>query len=357
LFNPLWLDRLRGFSALRFMDWMATNHSEQTGWEDRPRVTDYSWALKGVPAEILLELAREVDADPWFTMPHMADDSYFRRFARLAARRLPKGRRAYVEYSNEVWNWQFAQARWADEQARARWGGKDLWMQFYGGRAAEMAQIWTEEFGANAEDRLVRVIATQTGWIGLEEQLLNAPLWKAEKAGRKPPAMYFDAYAVTGYFGRVLGLEDRRQMVQGWLDRGDGYAFATAQAFAELTDGQISGQPEDTLAHLLGTVLPYHAGKAREYGLDLIMYEGGSHAVGIGPMVDNDALTGFLTHFSYTPEMAALYAELLTGWHSLGGQLFNAFNDVAAPSKWGSWGALRYPSDDNPRWDVIEASK
>ena len=357
LFNPLWLDHLRGFAALRFMDWMATNNSAQAGWEDRPLVTDYSWAVKGVPAEILLELAREADADPWFTLPHMGDDTYFRRFARLAAHRLPEGRKAYVEYSNEVWNWQFAQARWADEQARARWGGDSLWMQFYGGRAAEMAQIWTEEFGARADERLVRVIATQTGWLELEEQLLSAPLWKAEKAGRKPPAAYFDAYAVTGYFGGVLGLEDRVPMVLDWIAQDATYAHATRQAYAELTDGRISGNPEDTLAHLLGTVLPYHAEQAAAHGLDLIMYEGGSHAAGHGPLVENETLTGFLTHFSYTPEMGALYARLLAGWQAAGGQLFTAYNDVYSPSKWGSWGALRYLTDQNPRWDALEAAK
>ncbi len=357
LFNPLWLDHLRGFAALRFMDWMATNNSAQTGWEDRPQVTDYSWAVKGVPAEILLELAREADADPWFTLPHMGDDTYFRRFAGLAARRLPEGRRAYVEYSNEVWNPQFAQARWAEEQARARWGGNRLQMQFYGGRAADMAQIWTQVFGDAAKDRLVRVIATQTGWMGLEKQLLTAPLWTAEQAGRKPPAAYFDAYAVTGYFGGKLGKEDNVPMVLDWVSQDASLGFAAQQAYAELWDGRISGNPEDTLEALLGTVLPYHAAQAEAQGLQLIMYEGGSHAVGHGDMVHNEVLTGFFTRFSYTPEMAALYARLLAGWASLGGELFTAFNDVYAPSKWGSWGGLRHLSDSNPRWDALEAAK
>jgi len=146
-FNPLWLDRLQGFVALRFMDWMATNGSLQIGWEDRPQLSDYTWGRNGVPAEVMLALASQLDSNPWFTMPHAGDDSYFRQFAHLAAAGLGADRKAYVEYSNEVWNWQFPQAKWADDQARARWGGDDLWMQYYGGRAAEMAQIWTEAFG------------------------------------------------------------------------------------------------------------------------------------------------------------------------------------------------------------------
>ncbi|UWQ57562.1 hypothetical protein K3722_13695 [Leisingera caerulea] len=380
LFNPLWLERLEGFAALRFMDWMATNDSTQTGWEDRPLPRDYTWALKGVPVEVMVALANTLGADPWFTMPHMADDSYVRQFARLVERRLDEDLRAYAEYSNEVWNWQFQQAAWADAQAQARWGSDDLWMQFYGGRAAEVAQIWTEVFGADSE-RLVRVISSQTGWLGLEEQVLTAPLWKAERADRLTPAAYFDAYAVTGYFGGILGLKDRAGQVRAWIaasrdqaravaaERGltgaaaadfierHQYDAASAQAGAELRDGLISGDSADTLADLLGRVLPYHAGVAQKHGLELIVYEGGSHVVGIGPMVEDSTLTGFFTHFNYTPEMGALYRELLAGWRALGGSLFTAYADVGVPGKWGSWGALRTLSDANPRWDALEAVK
>ncbi|EDZ48133.1 conserved hypothetical protein [Rhodobacterales bacterium Y4I] len=380
LFNPLWLERLEGFAALRFMDWMATNDSAQTGWEDRPLPQDYTWALKGVPAEVMLALANRLGADAWFTMPHMADDSYVRQFARLTEQELKTDLRAYAEYSNEVWNWQFQQAAWADAQAQARWGGDGLWMQFYGGRAAEVAQIWTEVFGPDSE-RLVRVISSQTGWLGLEEQVLTAPLWKAERADRLAPAAYFDAYAVTGYFGGILGLEDRAGQVRAWIaasrdqaradaaERGltgaaaaefigrHQYDAASAQAGAELRDGLISGDSADTLADLLGRVLPYHAGVAQKHGLEMIMYEGGSHVTGIGPMVEDDALTGFFTHFNYTPEMGALYRELLAGWRALGGSLFTAYADVGVPGKWGSWGALRTLGDANPRWDALEAVK
>ncbi|MBY6069273.1 hypothetical protein KUW17_21190 [Leisingera aquaemixtae] len=380
LFNPVWLDHLDGFAALRFMDWMATNDSAQTGWEDRPLPSDYTWALKGVPAEVMLALANTLGADPWFTMPHMADDTYVRQFARLVEGGLDKALRAYVEYSNEVWNWQFQQAAWADAQAQARWGGDGLWMQFYGGRAAEVAQIWTEVFGEDST-RLVRVVSSQTGWLGLEEQVLTAPLWKAEEAGRLAPAAYFDAYAVTGYFGGVLGLKERAGQVRAWIagsheqaqavavERGlagaaaaeftarHQYDAASAQAGAELRDGLISGDGTDTLADLLGRVLPYHAGVAQKHGLELIMYEGGSHVVGIGPMVEDAALTAFFTHFNYSPEMGALYRELLAGWQALGGSLFTAYADVGAPGKWGSWGALRTLSDRNPRWDALEAVK
>jgi hypothetical protein len=328
----------------------------------------------------MLELANTLGADPWFSMPHMADDSYVRQFAKLVNEGLDADLRVYVEYSNEVWNWQFEQAAWADTQAKARWGGENLWMQFYGGRAAEVAQIWSDVFGDNSE-RLVRVVATQTGWLGLEEQVLTAPLWQAEDPARQAPAAYFDAYAVTGYFGGILGTRERAGQLRAWIadsraqaravaaNRGltgeaaaefverHRYDAASAQAAAELRDGLISGDASDTLSDLIERVLPYHARVARKHDLDLIMYEGGTHVVGIGPVVDDPEITDFFIHFNYTEEMGTLYRDLLNGWSEAGGSLFNVFVDVSAPGKWGSWGALRTLSDSNPRWDVIEAAK
>jgi len=325
----------------------------------------------------MIELANELQADPWFTLPHLADDAFVRRFATMVRDRLDPGLKAHVEYSNEVWNWQFEQTVWADAQATARWGRKDSGVQFYALRAAEVARIWTDVFGAAAEARLVNVISSQTGWLGLEQDIFTAPLVVAE--GGAAPHTAFDAYAITGYFGGILGSEGRRSMVTKWLAdslakaeeaaAAEGlsgepaaayvakhrFDYASALAGRELRDGGVTGDPTDTVAGLITKVWPYHAAKAEEYGLDLIMYEGGSHVVGLGALVDDAALTAFFQHFNYTPEMGALYATMLEGWKAQGGQLFNAYLDVYAPTKWGSWGALRHPGDENPRWDALRA--
>lgn len=128
---------------------------------------------------------------------------------------------------------------------------------------------------------------------------------------------------------------------------------ATAWAARDLRDGALSGDPADTLADLLTRVLPHHAGVARAHDLEFIMYEGGTHVAAHGALVDDDALTEFFIHLNYSTEMGALYETLLEGWKANGGQLFNAFLDVAAPTKWGSWGSLRHLSDSTPRWDAL----
>ncbi|WP_339823151.1 hypothetical protein [Sulfitobacter dubius] len=376
-FNPDWTQHLTGMKVLRFMDWMGTNDSPIATWENRPRLEDVTYALRGVPVEVMVALANELKIDPWFNMPHLAEDAYVTEFSTYVLETLDTDLTTYVEFSNEVWNWQFAQTRWADEMAQARWGEAEKGMQFYGLRAAEVARIWTDVFGDKADTGLRNVISSQTGWLGLETEVLDAPLYVAEKKGNNPPATAFDAYAITGYFGGVLGLEDNVEMVNGWLSdslataraKGEAQALsgadleayiethrydaASALAAQDLRNGGASGLENDTLADLIGRVWPYHGAVARAHDLDLVMYEGGTHVVGLGSQVDNEALTDYFHHLNYTPEMGALYTDLMAGWEAVGGQLFTHFADVYAPTKWGSWGALRYLSDDNPRWDAV----
>lgn len=363
IFNPDWLNRIRGVKLIRFMDWAATSNSTVTTPADRPRPDDYTWARTGVPPEIQIALANTLRADPWFNLPHLATDALIAEWAALAHTTLDPALNAHVELSNEVWNWQFTQAQWADEQALARWGQKDAWVQFYALRAMQAMAIWTAAYGPDAPTRLTRIIGTQTGWLGLEDLILNAPLVTAE--GLPAPATQFDAYAVTGYFSGVLGAPEKIPLVKDWLAQSEAaaqrlpdpaahrYDLAFTLAAQELRDGSLSGDPTDSLTQGLTEILPYHADVAARYGLKLVMYEGGTHVVGYGPAVDDPALTDFFAALNYTPQMGALYADLLAGWAALTPAPFLAYVDVIRPAKWGSWGALRHLTDDNPRWRAL----
>lgn len=375
IFNPDWLARIKGVRTIRFMDWMATNNSKVSGLKDRPKVDDYTYTRAGAPMEIMIALANKLGANPWFNIPHLADDDLIRLYAKLAHDELDQGLIAHVEFSNEVWNWSFGQASWAEAEGKARWGRDATWVQYYALRASEMADIWLQVYGEEAEVRLKRVLATQTGWLGLEDQILKAPEIVSE--GKPAPYTHFDAYAVTGYFSAMLGSDDKRETVHEWIATSlqmatteaeakglsgasaerfiheHRYDLAFSQAKAELASGAVTGDPTDSLSNLLDKILPYQANVAIQTGLELIMYEGGSHVVGMGASVDDPELTAFFQALNYSPQMAELYASLMQGWAKLTPAPFNAFVDVSAPSKWGSWGALRHLGDENPRWQMI----
>jgi len=368
-FNPLWIHRINGLRSLRFMDWMFTNGSKISNWTQRPKPHDYTYVGKGVPVEVMVALSNQIGADPWFNMPHLADDEYSRNFATYVRDNLDPKLKAYVEYSNEVWNFTFPQTAWAIEQAELRWGraGKqEGWMQIAGMKAAQMGKVWREVFGKKGKNRLVRVVATHTDWPGLEQALLQAPLWQDE--GGRAPVEEFDAYAVSGYFGHDLG-SDLAPKVLEWIaesthkaeveGRNQGLkfrnlkAYIAAHRFDDVSAQAATAVIDGSLKHLLNEAWPYQAGVAKDNGLQLVMYEGGTHVVGIGEMAQNETLGAFFNYFSYTPEMAELYDILLSGWAKSGGTLFNAFVDVARTSNWGSWGALRHLDDSNPRWDAL----
>ncbi|WP_238365021.1 calcium-binding protein [Mesobacterium pallidum] len=370
IFNPAFVGKVADLRMVRFMDWMLTNGSTLTSWDDRPRTTDYTFARRGVPVEVMLALANQIGADPWFTIPHLADDTYVSRFAEAVEAGLDPRLKAHVEYSNELWNWMFPQAHHAAEQAAARWPNApdDAWLQWAGLRAAEVMDVWAEVF-AETPDRLVRVVATHTGWPGLETALLDAPLGQAE--GAPPPVTSFDAYAVTGYFGHHLGTAEGAAEVRAWIAASRAVALARAQeqgltgpasedyvaahgydlAYTLAAEAIAGGEMQD----LTGELWPHHAAVAAERGLNLLMYEGGTHVTGLGEVVEDSELTDFYTRFSYTPQMVGLYDQLLTAWAAQGGQAFNAFVDVSKATRWGSWGALRHLDDRNPRWDRLMA--
>ncbi|MFP7672241.1 hypothetical protein ACG74X_02670 [Marivita sp. S0852] len=366
VFNPRWTKRLAGVEGLRFMDWMGTNDSPIRTIEDLPTTADFTYVWRGVPLSMIIALANELKVDPWLNIPHLADDAVVEQMARDVKAQLEPNRAVYVEYSNEVWNFIFAQARWAQAQAEERWGDvDDGWMQFYGLRAAQVMDIWARVFGASADTRLVRVIGAHTGWPGLEEPMLRGALARA--ALGRDPVTSFDAYAVTGYFGYELSdpattdaLLDAAEARARDAGAADGLSRVALREYvrANRFDGVFADVAqlvrEGTLASLISESWPHHAQAARDHGLALVMYEGGTHAAANWDAVDNERLVAFLAAFNYSNEMGALYETVLAAWSDIADSPFNAFVDVAPPSQWGSWGALRHLDDSNPRWDALQ---
>jgi hypothetical protein len=376
MFNPLWLDVIGDAHALRFMDWHETNNSTMRSWSERPREEDYTYT-EGVPVEVMVELANTTGSEGWFNIPWHADETYIREFATYVRDHLNPDLRAHIELSNEVWNWMFEQAQDSARASQERFGQDlgDGWVQEYAARSAEMARILDEVY-AGAEDRLVKVITTHTYWPGLEDSILDAPAWQALSAANAAPYLSFDTYAITGYFGNSLGTDAKAGTVLEWIAESEEqarqeasaqglsgaaaaayvaehrYDLAVSLAVQELRDGSVTGNGEDSLQGLF-ELFRYHKSVADAHGLDLVMYEGGTHVASVGNWVGNETLTEFFAHLNYSDGMGQLYEELLAGWEAAGGTLFNAFVDVSRPSQWGSWGSLRHLEDSSARHDAI----
>ena len=328
-FQPAALQLLAPFQALRFMDWQRTNNSAQRHWEERPLPSDaVQTGASGVALEFMLELANELGADPWLCVPHLADDDYVRAFATLVRDGLAPERRVYLEYSNEVWNGMFEQARWAREQGLALGLADDAFlaqMRLYSQRSVEVFEICSEVF-SESPARLVRVLAGPAinSWAG--RQLLD---WKDAWQSA-------DAYAIAPYFGHALGQAE------------------TAAQVAALPPRELFERLDAEMRTSLARVAE-HARLARERGLELLAYEGGQHLVGQGAAVENQALVHLFQSVNRDPRMGALYTRSLELWREAGGGLFFAWNAVERSSKWGSWGAREFMDQEAAQAPKYEA--
>lgn len=324
--NPTFLARWRGVACLRFMDFQETNNSKQRQWSERPRLEDATFTRNGVPIEALCDLANRLGADAWFCLPHLADDSYVREFARLAKARLDPARRVYVEYSNEVWNGQFQQHRHAAEQGEKLGFATKSWeaaWRYTARRSVEIFRIWKEVWGEG--DRLVRVLPAQAANGYVANQIAD---WgEAAKEA--------DALAIAPYISMNIPLMSGKGL--------------TAAEVATWTVDQFLDHVESKALPECLRWMEDHRKIADQRGLRLVAYEAGQHFVGVGGAENDKALTDLLLRANAHPRMAEIYRKYYAGWEAAKGDLLCHFSSVGAWSKWGSWGLLQHADDDPSR--------
>ena len=254
IFNPDFLAVVQDARELRFMDWMKTNGSEQTSFSARPEVSDATWTGPGgVPLEVMVQLANQTGTDPWFCMPAKATDAYVESFAAYVRDHLDPALKAHVEFSNETWNWSFSQTGWLDGQAKAAWGPKAAVYDYVAMRATQVAMIWDETFGSQADARVENVLAVQNANPGVASRELAGKLWaQHDPAGFVAPGSVFDALAVTTYFGNAaMGQDGLRAQLLAKIK--DPHVDAVAWLAGKLMDpayassipadrGQVGGQ-------------------------------------------------------------------------------------------------------------------
>ncbi len=322
-FHPLYLERLKPFSVIRFMDWMHTNTTDIVTWSDRPQKDYYTQATnRGVALEYMIELCNELGADPWFCMPHTADDAYVYSFAKQVKQQLRPDLNVYVEWSNEVWNSQFKQHKWV-QQVTDSDSLSDAFRKRWAYEANRDFNIWREVF-ADQSHRVIRLAVGQKDNPWVTETLTD------ELEGR------FDAISCSTYFGFTGSQESQ-------LNAGTSPQQILNWAIQDITNGSVRrnyrahGKLAEAWSETLGRTIP------------LIGYEGGQHYTAYGL---NPPWAQAMINAQRHPLMYDAYIANMREWKDAGGSLFTAFNYVSTPSKWGSWGQLEYMDQD-----IAEAPK
>jgi len=358
VFNPDWLDLVKDMREIRFMNWALTNNSNEVRWADRPK-TDVVYVGKGQPVEYMVQLANEIGADAWFTMPHQADADYIRNYAIYVRDHLDPRLKVRVEWSNETWNWIFQQTHWTRDQSVADWG-QEAPRDYAVKMATQTAQIWREVFQGVHANRLENVLGgfPVNTWDTMN--LFKADVWKKhEPDAWVAPADTFDAFAITSYFSGSMG-SNAGQRADLLREMNRNNADINKYIYDQIRETE---RGESIPIKLNG--MREQAELANEQNLTLILYEGGQHVHSelratlpdqAAPTSEEDLnrLNEVLGAFVRSPEMAALYQELWDGWAEFGQGPFMQYSDVTPASRFGSFGLYAHLLDETPRSRLLQ---
>ena len=286
---------LTPFPVVRFMNWQQINRLPHHArpvikqWSDMLSA-DSDWdykggpwdSFRGVPLDIILDYANEMEVRPWLNIHHAATDEMIRTMVNHIIDR--SDRRPILEYSNEIWNGMFVQRGYASEMGLALGLADKEWeapLVYQAQRTKVIKDV--------AGDRADVVIGTQFFNPYLADLLLQ------ETDG------YVDALAVAPYLGRN-------------------------QRAVDVLTGDIKTQDElltELLAEVENEIAPLiaqYAEKAADYGAHLYAYEGGLHhtARNTGPdqfLAEREALA----EFNRSSDAHLVTTALWQAWQRNGG--------------------------------------
>ena len=362
IWHPQFLQDIKGFRALRFMDWNLTNSVAATTWADRTPVGARTWTGQtGVPIETEMDLATLIGADAWMNIPPYANDDYATQIGVLAAAHMKGNSKLDLEWGNEPWNYAFTLAGYILNQAKAKWPTQvaqgispytlaDSW---YGERVSQACRA--AKIGS-AQIRCVLNAQAASSWS--TNQSLACP-YSASEVGHTC-AKDIDVVAVAPYFGGYIGQAKLRSVVATWYTDADG---GLAKLFQEITGQDASGNaitaplntidagvaPTGALAQAKTWMVATKA-VADTYGLPMWAYEGGQHL--IAPTGDTDqGLLSLFVAANRDARMGAAYDRMMSDWKSSGGQTFTYYTHIGTPSGYGMWGLKETVGDNaNPKW-------
>ena len=331
-FNPAYLNFMKDFRLIRFMNMSGMTRNPIQDCHKRNTLDKATWGRKegyrGAPIETMVNLANTLRAGAWFSMPYQANNQYIQRFANYVHQHLNPKLKVYIEYSNEAWNNIFVHRRYTIDQGvnlQLDTDPQTAGVKFYAKRSVEVFKIWEKAFSDKK-----RLIKTLSGWSAnsnLSSQLLSY----------NETHKHVDAFAIAPYFyadlktlRKASSVDDIFEAVQSKWSR-----YGLSASIKQIKQQALI---------------------AKEFGVELIAYEGGQHLVDWATRAVEDHPNPLLYAANRDPRMGNLYSQYLNAWHEAGGKTFVHFSAPRIYSWYGSWGAKEYitqPRSEAPKYDAL----
>ncbi|MHB8417803.1 MAG: dockerin type I repeat-containing protein [Myxococcales bacterium] len=404
-FMQPFLDRLQPFTTLRFMWTLNTIDSTVVNWSQRtwPSSGSRGATLQGMAYEDVVALANDTGKNVWINLPAWATDDYVCRLARLLRYGEPGDRtdstcdpaappsapagavpldpalQVYVEYSNEIWNWDYQETADLDcmangvppsghvctilpdggntaalgdggvlvvptsAVARAALADPSIpWTPYAANlwnRGTEMGFVLTKRDG----DIFKQVFGSQAGRIHNVYNLQSAYPAEANAGLSFMVSAYgsvsgsIDALAVAPYFN----------IPADTADAGEGCFDCTVDDIFQEIGGAVLGSDAGPEGSQIASWLQQDLAQARKYGVQLVAYEGGEGLAG----KSSNLITA-----QFDPRMYAATQAALQLWDRIvgRGQLFTYFTYDGSCGTFGCWGALLNGEDvGQQKWDAL----
>ena len=318
IFSPAYLDYMKDFKVIRFMNMSGITRNPVTSWAKRNKLTQQTWggktAVRGVPVEMMVALANILNIDPWFCLPHKANNEYIQQFAKYVRKHLNPQLKVYIEYTNEAWNGIFTQANYVKKRGLAMRLDKDkikAGYKYYSLRSVQIFDLWERIFRGN--QRLVRVMGGYTPYSRLSDMVLSY-----RNAYKKT-----DVLAIAPYFYPKMSTSRRARSVN--------------DIFKAIYDPKEPYSIPSVIK-----LIKKQAKTARKYGVQLVAYEGGQHLVDWESRNVKQNPSRLFIAANRSRKMGKAYYDFLSGWKQAGGTLFVAFSAPRTPRWFGSWGTKEY---------------
>ena len=316
LFVPEFVESVRPFKVLRFLDMGAANTNADVKWADRTLPTATTQiGRSGTAIENMVTLANMVSADAWFNISWNSDEEFVTKFAQMVHDKIGPNQHVYVEMSNEVWNYGFGTTKQAETEGLKEGLSTypvEAMLRRYAEKTTWAMKIWTKVF-ADRPGQLVRVINTQ-----------HTSTWSAETILKfSDTANWVDAVATAPYFGY-----DLFDKAAGVTDLDTLFPFLTKGADDAVSVFAVANK---TLAS--------------SFGKRYIAYEAGQHII-------SPANVPLLANLNRDNRMYTIYKNYLANWRTKIGDVMVLFQTTAPIDSSGAFGLREYsgqPLTDTPK--------